>query len=129
MTDWRFCVPQLPARDVEAAQRWYRDVLGLNINWRWETSFGSVGRDHVELFLYETDDPQTTRASVFVDDADALYEAVRDRGADIADPLASKPWGIREFSLRDPDGNILRVGHAERTIDDIPQFTIPEEVA
>jgi hypothetical protein len=26
------------------------------------------------------------------------------------DALADKPWGLREFALVDPDGNLLRIG-------------------
>jgi hypothetical protein len=42
MTRWTFCVPIFPARDVPAAQAWYRDVLGLGVNWIWNDDFGSV---------------------------------------------------------------------------------------
>jgi catechol 2,3-dioxygenase-like lactoylglutathione lyase family enzyme len=51
---WEFLVPNLPVRDVRAAQRWYADVLGFGINWLWEDNFGSVGRDQVELFSRRT---------------------------------------------------------------------------
>jgi catechol 2,3-dioxygenase-like lactoylglutathione lyase family enzyme len=53
---WSFLAPNLPVRDVPAAHEWYRDVLGLAVNWIWEDNFGSVGQDSVELFLYETDE-------------------------------------------------------------------------
>jgi uncharacterized glyoxalase superfamily protein PhnB len=28
------------------------------------------------------------------------------------DPLEDKPWGMREFAIVDPDGNLLRIGQA-----------------
>jgi catechol 2,3-dioxygenase-like lactoylglutathione lyase family enzyme len=103
---WTCVIPNLPARDVPAAQEWYRDTLGLEIKWIWEDNFGSVGSGYVELFLYETDDPKPVVCSVFVDDVDAVYE----RGGEIVSELEQKPWGLREFSLRDLDGNVLRIG-------------------
>jgi hypothetical protein len=28
------------------------------------------------------------------------------------DTLEDKPWGLREFAILDPDGNLLRIGQA-----------------
>jgi catechol 2,3-dioxygenase-like lactoylglutathione lyase family enzyme len=107
---WTCVIPNLPARDVPAAQEWYRDTLGLEVKWIWEDNFGSVGSGYVELFLYETGDPKPVVCSVFVDDVDAVYERSRERGGEIVSELEQTPWGLREFSLRDPDGNVLRIG-------------------
>jgi hypothetical protein len=30
---WEFLVPNLPVRDVGAAQHWYADVLDFGVNW------------------------------------------------------------------------------------------------
>jgi catechol 2,3-dioxygenase-like lactoylglutathione lyase family enzyme len=110
MASWTCVIPQFGVRDVPAAQRWYRDVLGLEVNWLWEEDFGSVGRDLVEIFLYKDDDPKPSWCSVFVDDVDAVYDAVRRRGGDIESELENKPWNVREFTVRDPDCNSLRIG-------------------
>lgn len=126
MATWAFLVPNLPVRDVPAAQEWYRDVLGLEINWIWEANFGSVGRDNVELFRAEHDDARPVVCSVFVDDVDVVHDQCRERGGDIVEELELKPWGVREFSVRDPDGNVLRIGHGEERVIDIPQFSVPE---
>ena len=124
MAHWEFLVPNLPVRDVRASQEWYRDVLGLGVNWIWEDSFGSVGRDHVELFLYESDDPRPMISSVFVDDVENVLDHARSRGADIASELELKPWGVREFSVRDPDGHLLRIGRGEQDARDRPELTV-----
>jgi uncharacterized glyoxalase superfamily protein PhnB len=113
-------------RYVRAAQEWYRDVLGLKINWLWEDNFGSVGRDNVELFLYRSDDPKPVYVSLFVADADAVYDEVRGRGATVVSELESKPWGMREFSVTDPDGNVLRIGHGEEVTPSIDRLTVYE---
>lgn len=124
---WEFLVPNLPVRDVSAAQDWYRDTLGFGINWIWEDNFGSVGMDRVELFLYESDDPKPGICSVFVDDVDAIYEHARERGGEIASELELKPWGVREFSIRDPDGNVLRIGRGDGEPAEAEKFTTVEE--
>ncbi len=110
MARFQFCVPQLPVRAVAAAQSWYRDVLGLGINWLWNDDFGSVGQDCVELFLYESGEPQPVEVFIFVDDVDAVYASCRANGGAIVGELEQKPWNVREFAMRDPDGNLLRIG-------------------
>jgi catechol 2,3-dioxygenase-like lactoylglutathione lyase family enzyme len=129
MAAWEFLAPNLPVRDVPAAQRWYEDVLGLGINWIWEDNFGSVGRDHVELFLYESDERWPVVCSVFVDDVEGVCDRARQRGGEIVSELELKPWGVREFSVRDPDRNVLRIGRGEQDVADAPELTIPAREA
>jgi hypothetical protein len=31
------------------------------------------------------------------------------------DTLEDKPWGLREFAVVDPDGNLLRIGQVIQT--------------
>ena len=44
-------------------------------------------------------------AHVVVDDVDALHADMRARGANIHHALADKPWGLREFGVKTPDGH------------------------
>jgi catechol 2,3-dioxygenase-like lactoylglutathione lyase family enzyme len=129
MARWDCIIPILPARDVRESQEWYRDTLGLGINWIWEDNFGSVGMDNVELFLAQTDDPQPGRASIFVDDVDAMYASCREHEADICEAIENKPWNVREFSVRDPDGNVFRIGTAVENPTPRPEFSFPESAA
>jgi uncharacterized glyoxalase superfamily protein PhnB len=126
---WTCVIPNLPARDVPAAQEWYRDTLGLEIKWIWEDNFGSVGSGYAELFLYETDDPKPVVCSVFVDDVDAVYERSRERGGEIVSELEQKPWGLREFSLRDPDRNVLRIGSPGGEVEESMEVAADEVVS
>lgn len=123
---WQFLVPQLPVRNVPVSQAYYRDVLGCTVHWLWEDNFGSVGNGEIEVFLYESDRPCPAVCSVFVDAVESLYEEYRERGADIVSELELKPWGVREFSVRDPDGNVFRIGRGEEPVARIPEFAAPE---
>jgi catechol 2,3-dioxygenase-like lactoylglutathione lyase family enzyme len=40
--EWEFQVPNLPVPDVPAAQEWYRDTLGLGINWLWDDNLSEA---------------------------------------------------------------------------------------
>ena len=41
----------------------------------------------------------------FAEDIDATYEELRSLGAGIVEPLEEKPWGLRQFTVEDVDGN------------------------
>jgi catechol 2,3-dioxygenase-like lactoylglutathione lyase family enzyme len=111
---WRAITPQLPVRDVAKAQAWYRDVLGLKTGFE-RGDFGSVTDGVLELYLSSSDGtPQPAWICVRVDDADGLCAIYRERGAEIVEPPANRPWGVREFSLRDPNGHTFRIGHSTR---------------
>jgi catechol 2,3-dioxygenase-like lactoylglutathione lyase family enzyme/GNAT superfamily N-acetyltransferase len=119
----------LAVTSVTDAARFYTDVLGLRLHWLWgePATFGSVGDGHVELFL-NLDPTLAARSAghqVFfhVDDLDGLYERQRAAGATIASPLERKPWGIREYTVRDPDGYLLRFGGADSGPDRPPTAT------
>ena len=45
-----------------------------------------------------------------VDDVDQFYREVADRGALVGPEPADKPWGLREFGLRTPDGHRITCG-------------------
>src|SRR5262245_11150659 len=110
---WRSITPQLPVSDVAASQRWYRDVLGFEIAWTRGQSFGAVRAPGVELFLARSDAPSATTVCVLVDDADFAYALCRERNAEVG-AIETTRWGTREFSVRDPDGHELRIGHSVR---------------
>jgi uncharacterized glyoxalase superfamily protein PhnB len=48
--------------------------------------------------------------SVFLNDVDAYYAAVKERGADILQAPRDEPWHVREMLVRDPDGHVIRFG-------------------
>ena len=108
-------VPQLPVADVAKTQAWYRDVLGLEIAWNRGESFGAVRAGLAELFFAKAPEPRVASiCCVLVDDADFVYAVCRERNAPIEDPITSQPWGMREFSVRDLNGHLLRIGHSTR---------------
>ena len=48
----------------------------------------------------------------FTDDLDATFETVRDSGAEIVSEPADQFWGARDFAVRDPSGNLVRIAQA-----------------
>jgi uncharacterized glyoxalase superfamily protein PhnB len=111
---WNSLTPQLPVADVEETQAWYRDVLGCTIAFT-QQSYGAVRLGKTEIFFHRSAGPLTPACCcVRVDDADALCAIYRERGAEIVEPIDTRPWGMREFTLRDLNGHYFRIGHSTR---------------
>lgn len=99
--------PELPVEDVERAQRHYRDVLGFSIGWLDPSrEIGAVSHGEAAIFFRKRSRPFEPAVHwVFAEDIDALHETLRSSGAKIVEPLDTKPWGLRQFTLEDVDGN------------------------
>lgn len=100
-------VPELPVADVERAQRYYRDTLGFEINWlEPDKGIGAVSRPPVAIFFRRREPPFEPAVHwIFAPDIDATYREMELFGARIIEPLERKPWGSRQFTLEDIDGN------------------------
>lgn len=109
----------LAVRDLGAATDFYTDILGFHRDfgdgsdgWSW------LSRDGVRVGLGECPDAVPASelgdhsyvAYVNVDDVDAIYDELVTRGASIGIPPETKPWGMREFGLRTPDGHRMTFG-------------------
>jgi uncharacterized glyoxalase superfamily protein PhnB len=106
-------VPELPVADVERAQQHYRDALGFEIRWLYPgKEIGAVSRNKVTIFFRRKLPPfEPTFHWVFADDIDATYRELAALGANIVDPLERKPWGLRQFTVEDLDGNRFYFHH------------------
>src|SRR6267154_149668 len=100
-------VPELPVADVERAQQHYRDALGFTIGWLYPgKEIGAVSRDDTVIFFRKRIQPFEPAVHwVFVPDIDALYNELRSSGSNVVEPLEKKPWGLRQFTVEDLDGN------------------------
>ena len=102
-------IPKLASLDIERSVTFF-EQLGFTRIAVYPT-VAMVTRDSVDIHFWLTDDPaipKLTGSRVNVDGVDELYEEFR--LLDIIhpnDPLGDKPWGLREFSILDVDGNLL----------------------
>jgi predicted enzyme related to lactoylglutathione lyase len=113
MTPFSPTVPELPVVDVERAQQHYRDALGFEIGWLYPgEGIGSVSRDRAVIFFRRRTPPFEPAVHwVFAEDIDASYQELKSLGANIVDPLERKPWGLRQFTVQDLDGNLFYFHH------------------
>ena len=106
-------VPELPVADVEHAQQHYRDALGFEIAWLHPgKEIGAVSRGDVAIFFRKKQPPFEPAVHwVSAEDIDASYQELKASGANIVDPLEKKPWGLRQFTVKDLDGNLFYFHH------------------
>ena len=106
-------VPELPVADVERVQQHYRDALGFEIRWLYPgKEIGAVSRGHVAIFFRKRKPPFEPAVHwVFAEDIDTSYQELKSSGANIAEPLEKKPWGLRQFTIKDLDGNLFYFHH------------------
>lgn len=123
----------IPVLDHEAALKFYRDALGLEVrndvsfeDMRWVTVV-SPSQPDVEIVLEPpAASPGTSPADRKVleelvvkglmravnfatDDVDATFERVRASGAEVLQEPMDQPYGVRDCAFRDPSGNMVRI--------------------
>ncbi len=112
-------IPKLPMRDKAITRSYYVDKLGFRDagNEDFE-QYLIVEKDHLQIHFFEfkTVDPEMNYGQIYVrtDNIDELYQTLLENKVDIHPNghLANKPWQQREFSLLDPDNNLLTFGQS-----------------
>jgi catechol 2,3-dioxygenase-like lactoylglutathione lyase family enzyme len=104
----------LSVHDIDAAVEFYTKKLGFAAAFTWgdPPTFAGVKLDKAQMFLRKgTPDPQGCFVSFMVGDADALYEFHRSQGVEVVEPIDDRPYGIRDYGVRDLHGYHLSFGH------------------
>ena len=98
--------PVLSVPDVHAAAAFYRTKLGFKSDAGAEMpEYAVVWRDNAAVHLAKGDvGPKGVRIFFWVKDVNALHTEVVGRGAVIAVPIGTRPYGVRDFSIRDANG-------------------------
>jgi len=111
--------PKLPMRNKEITKDFYLNKLNFR-------EFGSadfdgylmVQKDNVQIHFFEFKelDPKKNYGQVYIrtNDIDTLYKSFIDNKTSIHPNghLQVKPWGQKEFSILDPDNNLLTFGQS-----------------
>ena len=123
----------LPQDDPDAALGFYRDLLGFEVRndvgyggLRWIT-VGPPGQPGTSIVLHPpgadpgvTDDERRTITEMMAKgtygwillatkDLDGTFEKVQANDAEVVQEPTEQPWGARDFAVRDPAGNLIRI--------------------
>jgi GNAT superfamily N-acetyltransferase len=106
----------LAVTDVPETVRFYRDQLGFTREWLWgePPSFGGVSWGKVGIMFCLQPalaaHVEGHQHAFLVRGIDRLHERHRQNAVPVISPLEDKPWGLREYTVRDPNGYHLRFG-------------------
>jgi uncharacterized glyoxalase superfamily protein PhnB len=123
----------LPHDDPDASLAFYRDTLGFEVRldvgkgtMRWIT-VGPIDQPDTSIVLSPpsanpglTDDERRTIAEMMAKgtygmllmatkDLDGAFERLQAGDADIVQEPTEQPYGVRDFAVRDPAGNMIRI--------------------
>lgn len=108
--------PVLAVADLDAAVAYYVGALGFELTWRWGEPpvRTGVARDAVGLQLVRAGTPGAPPGPAVVychvRGVEEYYAACAARGADVSAPLTAHDFGLRDFRVRDLDGNTVGFG-------------------
>jgi uncharacterized glyoxalase superfamily protein PhnB len=116
--------PIVPYKDVRAAIEWLGEAFGFTVHALHEDSDGTIV--HCELALGDSGmimptgerggdvripfNPGPTWLYVVVEDADAHHDRAVAAGAEIVSPLEDQDYGSRDYTAKDPGGNLWSFG-------------------
>ena len=108
----------LAVRDLRISTHFYTTVLGFTRDPIDAEGWSFLTRDNFQLMLGECPDAMPASdlgdhsyfAYLYVDGLDEFCLEAAARGAEILSQPADKPWGLREFGVRTPDGHRLMCG-------------------
>jgi catechol 2,3-dioxygenase-like lactoylglutathione lyase family enzyme len=106
--------PTFAVTDVLAAVDFYENKLGFARGFTWGDPPRTAGVNLGEVSIHlvrGTPNPAGCSVYFVIGDADELHEFQRANGVDIVAAPEDKPWGLREYQVRDLHGHLLSFGH------------------
>lgn len=109
--------PQFLVDDLDRAIAYYRDKLGFDLDFKYQSFYAGVSRDGFAIHLKCAPKPPAEReyrkqnehldAYISVAGVRALFQELEGRGALVIKPLEQEPWACLDFYVEDLEGYIL----------------------
>jgi catechol 2,3-dioxygenase-like lactoylglutathione lyase family enzyme len=117
-------VPVVATSDVAGTVRYFEQTLGFKQQWTWGDPPVYAGVRAGDALLYVTHDADLASTIqerqlapdifLWVTDIDSVYAQHRAAKADIAEELTMRPWGVRQYVVREPNGYRLKVAESQK---------------
>lgn len=110
--------PKLPMRNKAVTRDFYMNKLDFQQFGADYEGYLMVQKDDIQIHFFEFKelDPKENYGQVYIrtDEIDKLYQAMLDKKLSVhpAGHLEIKPWKQKEFSMLDPDNNLLTFGQS-----------------
>ncbi len=119
MQPYDLAIPTLPCRSVSATVAFYKRLGFEGGAHEFNAKYAILRRGAVELHFFTHAElvPANSYAGCYIRvlNVAELFHSFSSiqlprLGIPRLDAVEDKPWGLREFALVDPDGNLLRIG-------------------
>ena len=101
--------PEVPVAEMARALDYYEQRLGFRaVMTMPDGDYAVVERDDVALHLFAGEGASPVSFHLFASNIDALSKELEGRGALLTQPVTVKPWGTRDFRVKDPFGNEIK---------------------
>ena len=113
--------------DLAKMVAFYRDVLGIAIDWDGKGPYAEFKHEGIRLSMYEKKElpkllgqtPEfphkingTFELAIIAgvkENVDAKYNEIISRGGEVVYPPRDEPWKMRSALISDPDGNLIEI--------------------
>ena len=112
-------VPVICTSDVEKTVAWFERTLGFKREWSLGEPAVYAGIRAGDAELYVSEDTALAAAIrerqfgpdifLWVTGIDEVYREHLARGVEIVQELNTRPWGLRQYSIREPNGYLLKI--------------------
>jgi uncharacterized glyoxalase superfamily protein PhnB len=103
--------PELPVLNLHEAMEEYAHKLGFRVAMQTpKGDYAIVERDNVAIHLFPDDSRSHSPVGIhiFTPDLETLYAEFLKSGAHLTQGIERKPWGNRDFRLKDSFGNEIK---------------------
>jgi uncharacterized glyoxalase superfamily protein PhnB len=101
--------PEVPVRDLRQSIEYYEQRLGFEpVMELPDGEYAIVERDGIAIHLFQDAATVPVGLHIFTGDLEELQEELLSRGAQVTQKIERKPWGNRDFRVRDVSGNELK---------------------
>jgi catechol 2,3-dioxygenase-like lactoylglutathione lyase family enzyme len=100
--------------DLKKAKRFYEKTLGLEKKYEY-SSYVGFECGGVEIGLIpklekgQKVGPLSPPVEFIVDDVERVYNELKQKGVNFVKELHEEPWGGKQATFTDPDGNVLEI--------------------
>lgn len=111
-------VPVIATNDIQKSVAFYTDVLGFDFDYIFGEPpvFGGVKSGDVEIYFTHSPDYSnliktkhlTPEIFIWVPEATDLFQQHVANGAEIFEEISDRPWGARQYVVRDINGYHLK---------------------
>jgi len=100
--------------NLDASLRYYVDMLGFREDFRFG-QYAGIAREECRIHLSQQGNPNASQPGsgavyIFCDEVDGYFAEITARGAQAVEAPKDYEYGMRDFFMRDPDGNQVSFG-------------------